>query len=154
MKKGTKINNSGLTPVKTYYQFNAPETPNPKYNVKVIQKGQEISGKYVDVIFDKEFNPEKPTQTHVIETFNEGKVTIKGCTSLNVALAEIGIGNLTSIVYQGKGKPSKPGRKPPYLFDVYPLEDDEDSTLASAIKTNTSPVEDETEDSDSDELPF
>lgn len=167
MKKGKKIS-ANLEPIKTYYQFNLPEEPNEKYNIVVLKKGQEINGKYVHVFLDKEYNPEKPSQTHVIQTFTEGKVTVKGCTSLNIALEEIGIGGLVSVVYQGKGKAVKKGRKPPYLFDVYPLEAEEgddvpaDSEDAEAPAPKKSlkakaPVEDSDEDEsddDSNELPF
>jgi hypothetical protein len=68
-------------------------------------------------LFDKE------TQTlNDVDISKEDLVWLKGTTVLNTAFNQIQEGEKVEIVYTGKGE-AKKGRKAPYLFDVFKVED-------------------------------
>jgi hypothetical protein len=107
-----KVSGVDSDPINFYYQYKKPDKPHDK--VKVMTKGQEWRGVYQFTFVDEEYQ----SKTHLIKTENEGKITIKGSTGLNNSLSTLGVGKEVRIVYLGTGK-RKPGRKPPYLFDVF-----------------------------------
>jgi hypothetical protein len=123
-----KVQDVDSEPINFYYQYKKPDKPHDK--VKVITKGQQWKGVYQYMFVDEEYENSK---THLLRTEAEGKITIKGATSLNNKLASLGFGKEVRIVYLGTGK-RKPGRKPPYLFDVFEVlpEDAPKAKLSSA----------------------
>ena len=100
------------SPINWYYQFKKPETPHEK--VKVLKKGQKITGEYLHTFAGEA----GMFVNHLIKSDTEGKITIKGCTSLNRALSQLSRGDKVEIVYLGTGEAQK-GRRAPYLFDVF-----------------------------------
>jgi hypothetical protein len=135
MAKEKRLGKSGGfddSPINTFYQMKEPETPHEK--VKVLQKGQELIGRYSHTFVDGDY------RTHLFTSKSEGKFTVKGCASLNNAIAEANKGDTLRIVYSGKGaKPAKPGRKAPFLFEVFLTTEelDEAPTQATTSKTTT-----------------
>lgn len=146
MKKLNGGGGDGL-PIVAYYQFAEPEEPNDK--VRVLKKGDKIVGVYEHTFVQKVDSIEY--RNHLIRTA-EGKVTIKGSTGLNNTLANIEKMTPVLIEYMGKGK-KKPGRKPPHLFDVYGLTDQELSELQgpAAKKTTPKPAPEEEQEAQEDE---
>lgn len=96
-------------PINFYYQFKEPAEPHPK--VKVMKKGTQLAGSYEHTFVEGKY------QTHLIKTDKEGKVTLKGCTSLNKFFATLSKGTYVEVTYKGKGK-AKKGSNPPFLFDL------------------------------------
>lgn len=118
---------SGLdsSPINVYYRPTKPKTDHPK--VKVLKKGQMISGVYEHTFVDKEFN----TETFLINTETEGKITLKGGRGLSADMAGIPRGTYVEITFQGLGK-AKPGKRPPFLFEV--AHEEFDAKVAAAKK--------------------
>lgn len=115
-------------PIKTYFNFKAPDEPHPK--VKVLEKGQTFVGSYQhtfkEEIRDKETGKVQTKETHLIYDDTLDALTLPGCKVLNEALAQVKRGDRVEITFLGRGKknPKQKLRKPPYLFDVSLLEDD------------------------------
>lgn len=157
--KERKISSSGKefdqTPITTYFQFEPAKTAHEK--VKVLKKGQEIRGEYQHTFINEEFD----TQTHLFKLDTGEKVTVRGCTSLNTALDTLSKGANVRLVFLGKGK-AKPGRRPPWIFDVFETvsDDAEDAPVTTkAQKSKAAPApeveEDLADDEELDEpLPF
>ena len=66
---------------------------------------------------------EKDTDTNTdVEIKSGDMVWLQGTTVLNIAFREIPLTTKVEVVYTGKGE-AKKGRKPPYLFDIWKVED-------------------------------
>jgi hypothetical protein len=145
---GTAIDDS---PIMAYYQFKAVDEdkasemkPEQLKKIKVLKKDQEFVGTFQHTFVDKEYKNDKGEfviNAHVIKTDNEGKITIKGASTLNAGLAGVPVGTKVKVVYLGKGKARK-GRKAPYLFDVY--------TTPSLVMATTNVTPEELDDQTSD----
>lgn len=135
MKKITQ--SLDTTPVAVYYQFKEPEKPHPK--VKVLKKGQKFTGTYLHTFKDDAGE----YQTHLFQTNEEGKITLKGCTGLNKDLATLSRNTPVEVTYLGVGK-KKPGRRAPYRFEVLADTD----AFGKPSPTGKSPEEEETLDNE------
>jgi len=150
MKRKLSSSASGFEkkPINVYYQMNKPEKAHPK--VKVLTKNQKIIGKYQATFHNEEYD----TYTHLLDTQEEGQITIKGCKILNDAFRGLKRGTLVEIIYLGKGKPKK-GQRPPYLFDVYDLTNEvSDDEAADTDGLSEETDEEEQVASESDPLPW
>lgn len=67
------------------------------------------------------YDKEKKESTDVDITAGD-KVWLKGTTILSSALDQIAEGTDIEIIFKGKGE-AKKGQKPPFLFDVFKVED-------------------------------
>ena len=123
-------------PIVAYFQMKQPEKPHPK--VKVLKKGQKLTGTYEHTFVDGKYS------NHLIKT-DKGKITIKGCKAL-AGLATLAKGTYVEITYKGEGV-AKKGNKAPYLFTV----DWDDSNAGAAL--DSTDVE-ETEETEADNDPF
>lgn len=114
-RKMTRVSSSSGSydkrPIDFYYQYKPSESPHPK--VKVLQKGDTFAGKYLWTFTDVN----EGFQNHLIEDETNGKVSIKGATILNNALAEVPKGTYIEMTYDGTGEKKK-GRRPPYLWTI------------------------------------
>lgn len=133
-RKMKTLSNGDSEPVIAYYQMKKPDVEHPK--VRVLKKGDKLAGIYQHTFIDGEY------KSHLIRT-EEGKVTIKGCTSLNDNFAKTAKGTYVEVTYKGLG-PKKAGRKAAYLFQF----DVEDTGAGS---TSTAPEADADESEDNDE---
>lgn len=136
-RKMVKRSRTSSDPINFYYQPGKITKPHPK--VKQLKKGQVIAGQYETSFVNEEWG----TKTHLIKTEAEGKVTVKGGQGLNDDMEGIPRGTYVEITYRGTGK-AKPGRRPPYIFDVEHEEFDEKAAKAKSSKA--APTEEELEE--------
>lgn len=147
-----KVGGLDNTPITEYWQFNPPKADAKSIEkIKVLTKGMEFKGKYLFTFVDEEMDG---AQTHLLKLEDGRKVTVKGAGSLNSALAELGTNKSVRIVFQGKGKSKKKGRRPPYLFDVYEIVPDAPATEATEAYEENNTNEDSTDEDFSEEVPF